>query len=163
MAQLIQRSPLGLLSLLDSKAGGIAPNILSDTVIPTVDILDLYGLGKRNAVQASILAAAAIVGFNSLGGLALVPPGETWRMLNITGRVANVVAAGVWWAPGYVQIGAQFQATSMPVQTPTGRQGINGGLVDFWVPPGTAFGIHIQDTAIAADLLLWLNFERYSL
>lgn len=163
MSQLIQRAPLGLLALLDSKAGGIAPNVLSDLVQPTVELIDMYGLGVRTAVQASIAAAGVVVGFNSIGGLGLVPAGETWRMLNVTGRVNNVIAAGLWWAPGFAHVGAQFQATSNPVQTPTGRQGINGGPCDIWVPPGTAFGIHVQDTAAGADLLLWLYFERYRL
>lgn len=163
MPQLIQRSPLGLLSLLDSKAGGIAPNVLTDTVTPTVELLNLYGIGKRNQVQASIVAAGVVVGFNSIGGFGIVPAGECWRMLNVTARVANVIAAGLWWAPGYSSQGTQFNAVAQPVQTPTGRQGISGANLDLWVPPGTIFGVHVQDTAAGADLLMWLYFERYSL
>lgn len=163
MPQVIQRSPLGLLSVLDSKAGGQAPNLLADLVTPTLDLQPMYGLYRRERVTASIAAAAAVVGFNSLGGLLLVPSGETWRLLNLTGNVNNVVAAGTDVAIGYSDQTGRFSMVGSMVAAATNTRPTFGGECDVWLKPGDLVGVWVSRTAIAADLIGWANFERYTL
>lgn len=163
MPQLIQRSPLGLLSLLDSKAGGIAPNLLTDTVSPTVELLPLYGLGVRVRGNASVAAAGVVVGVNSLGGLAVVPSGQTWHVLNITGIVNNVVAAGISYGVGYSAPGNLFSMIGDERSTPTGQRGLAGGPCDVWLPPGSFIAFYVTRTAAGADLIGHFDYEGYTL
>lgn len=163
MPQLIQRAPLGLLSVFDSKAGGVAPNQLSDTVQPTVDLQPMYGLYVRNRITASIAAAGVVVGFNSLGGLLLVPAGETWRLLNLTGNVNNVVAAGCDVAIGYSDQTGRFSMIGSYVSCATATRPTFGGECDIWLKPGDIVGVWVGRTAAGADLIGWANFERYTL
>lgn len=163
MAQLIQRAPLGLLSVLDSKAGGQAPNLLNDTVVPTLDLQPMYGLYVRQRVTASIAAATVAVGFNSLGGLALVPAGETWRLLNLTGNVNNVIAAGIDVAVGYSDQSNRFSMVGSMITAATATRPTFGGECDIWLKPGDIIGIWVGRTAVGADLIGFLNYERYTL
>jgi len=164
MAQLIQRAPLGLLSLLDSKAGGIAPNVLTDTVAPTVELMPLYGLGTRQARSLTLAAAGVVVGFNLTGsGNGIIPPGECWHLINLTCVTANVIAAGVDWATGYSNTGSFFQMIGSPVATATAERGAAGGECDVWLPPGTQLGVWVERTAAGADFNNFAYFERYTL
>jgi len=163
MPQLIQRAPLGLLSLLDSKAGGIAPNALSDLVQPTVELLPLYGLGVRRSVQTSVAAAGVVVGLNQLGGVGQVPSGETWHLLNLTGIVNNVIAAGISWAIGYSNPTGLFHMVGEEKSTPTAIRGLAGGPCDVWLPPGSFVAVYVTRTAAGADLIAYFDYERYSL
>lgn len=164
MPQLIQRAPLGLLSLLDSKAGGIAPNALSDLVQPTVELLPLYGLSVRRKVNLSIAAAGVVVGFNLVGsGLGIVPSGETWRLLNLTGVSNNVVAGGMNWSVGYANPSSQFSMIGQQIANPTGIRSAAGGECDRWLEPGSYLGIWVASPAAGGDVVLFAHYERYTL
>lgn len=164
MPQLIQRAPLGLLSLLDSKAGGQAPNTLSDLVTPTVELGPLYGIGTRERRTLSLLAASVVVGFNLVGsGNGLVPPGETWHLLNLTGIPNNVVAAGMGFAVGFADAGNRFSMVGSYIEAATATRPVCGGECNIWLPPGTQLGAWVGRTAAGGDLVVTPHFERYTL
>jgi len=163
MPQLIQRAPLGLLSLFDSKAGGVAPNVLLDEVRCTADITKLLGLTVRRRASSSIAAAAAVLGFN-FAGTSTVPPGEVWHVLNITGIVNNVIAAGITWAPGHGNASAAlFMAVTPEIATVTGVRGVTGAEVDLWLGPGDAIGSYVSRTVAGADLIWNWAYDRFFL
>lgn len=163
MPQLIQRNARGLLSLFDSKAGGIAPNILLDEVRATVDITKSLGLGVRTRGNASTAAAGVVLGPN-FNGVATVPFNEVWHVLNITGIVNNVIAAGITWAPGHgLNAANRFCAVVPEIATATGVRGITGAEVDIWLGPGEAIGTYVTRTAAGADLLWEWTYDKFSL
>ena len=87
MPALIQRIPPGLLSFLGLKSTGQNPNVLADTVVPTLNLEHLYlaqDLRVSSATQNVANAGQSI----SLA----VPNGEAWRVLGI-GYSADTLTA----------------------------------------------------------------------
>jgi len=162
MPQLIQRAPVGLLGLFDSKAGGTAPNLLSDTVAGIVDLAPMYGLQQQQTRIVSIALATVIVGFNpGAGSFSIVPPGEVWRMRNIAGSVSNVIAAGIDLAVGYADPNSRFSKVGDYIACATATRPYLGGPVDVWLNPGWQIGAWVGRTAAGADIQLVFHFERY--
>ena len=91
MPQLIQRPPLGILGLLDSKVGGLNPNALADEVRLTVETNDFYGIQTRQSVNSAI--AAPVLGLN-IFPVTLTQPdtGVLWIMKRITVVTTAVIA-----------------------------------------------------------------------
>lgn len=77
----INRLPLGLLGFLGIKNSGLYPSTLSETLIPTWDLTDLYTAGNSEVAQVSVNIAA-------IGSQAAftVPNGEAWRVLQLSAR-----------------------------------------------------------------------------
>lgn len=169
MPQVINRPPVGLTSILDSKANGRAPGALLDEVRATVELLDLYGLGQRQSLQEQINNPV-------LGPQAFttseVPEGELWRVLNLTVLIAanagGVTAGGVGYFDPTVPIGGgvafyalhQDRATVGAAAGVT-QQGWQGSM--FWLPGYAAAGWIANNSANADSITLRMQFERYRL
>lgn len=188
MPRLIQTAPVGLLSALTSKDGGIGPAALLDDVRGSVDLLQFYGLNFRRSrilekTAAEMNAAGVVVGgwrSTSIFGTGptnlVVPDGQLWHVLGvqleldgINGAVRG--AAGINFklpvvvggANNGVQIGPFSAAT-------TGGANPNkvtaGGLCDIWVLPGGAVAFFLDQFAIGlndADFKIGIDYELFAL
>lgn len=97
MPQLIQRPPLGLLGLLDSKAGGMNPNALLDEVRGSVELRELYGVQTRFSVNSAIAAGAIVAGLNVFAPTLTAPgSGALWLMRAIGVRCTAAYAAATF-------------------------------------------------------------------
>lgn len=91
MPSRIQAQPLGLLQLLSMVGTGQQPTEFGDTVVPVVDLTELYGSEKFSivVVQETIIPAA------NYALLLPVPSGEFWIVNSAQASVS--CAAGNWF------------------------------------------------------------------
>lgn len=82
----INRVPLGLLDLLQSKTDGMNPGLLADSVAGVIDIEEFY-LGQRLSHEFFTFATSAV----GVSGSLQVTDGETWVLWGIS---LNWVALG---------------------------------------------------------------------
>ena len=148
---LINRVPQGLLGLLDTKTLGKNPDDLSNTIVPTVDLKDLFLV--NSGLQQDIVTAAAVTSASLLTPVALVsvPAGELWFVLNVTAEVIVGLSPGADYrvvpilnGPGGFAGAQILQGNGEPTNTTiaTGESvsiSYNGSpyLV---APPGSEFG-----------------------
>lgn len=162
MPQLIQRTPLGLLSLLDSKAGGVNPSALSDIVQPVFDIEPLYGLSSRGSATDQI-AAGYGVGVNAVAanGTTDCPPGVA-RHVRYLGANTDTTPAGalrfqVGW---FIERINRFVPHGFPTDPLTAStRGVSGGACDFWQFPGVRPAVYVMDATATVNLSVVVLFE----
>lgn len=180
MPRLIQVAPIGLLSTLVSKDGGIGPNALLDEVRPSIDLQAYYGLNVRRnrffAFSKAVIDAGGGEGWNyanvlSASSQLTVPDGQIWRILGFNLHVTNVlgtvnVQAG--WCMGDPTISG---AEGISIGSATGAvtvntRGVSGGFVtdQIWALPGSQACFFIRDWLLATndcDVNCTLAFERF--
>jgi hypothetical protein len=153
MPSLINRVPPGLLSLLGTKAMGINPSVLPDTVQPIVDTTQAYlgAFAERLQVDTSAVTARAVLGssgqlapgvgeifaVNSCIAFAQVAAASTLRMRLVLFDVGtgNVFAA----APASASAAASEWAICSwdgPLYIPTGFE-LGVAVESFSGAPGT--------------------------
>lgn len=99
----ILRVASGLSGLLSLRSGGKTPSALNETVVPTVDLRDLYVADQLDAVLCQDVAPA--IGTRNLldfstGLIETVPPGEFWFMHGFTGFCAVAAATAISFVLG---------------------------------------------------------------
>lgn len=166
MSQLIQRAPLGLLSILDSKAGGQNPNVLSDTVTTTLNALPLYEVQNRLSRNSQILAGAIVQGFNDGAPTLLQPqPGEIWHVLGLSVRGEAGIGAANFKATvgfrdlrnnGFLPV-CDYQ--NFPV---AGNLPVLGAPCDYWMTPSEIVSMFVVQTTGAVDVQLAAFFNRFT-
>lgn len=165
MASLINRVPPGLLSLLDIKASGQNPTILPDTLVPQLDVTDLYlnGFGE----QASVLTAAITA--NGFWGVTAFDagPGE---LIVLTSCVAYVDAnLGAGTSLTYALVIADNTGVSAPyaliapeVTGTVGGRPMTGSTRNWIIPPGYRIGAYATQGpyAVAPQVRIGGRFVR---
>lgn len=80
----LQKSPIGLLGAFALKVLGRAPDKFGDTVLPTVDVFDLY-LAKSELKGVQTAAFVINIGGSIVNSPDLVVPnGKVWRVLALS-------------------------------------------------------------------------------
>jgi hypothetical protein len=172
MPQPIGRVPLGLLSLLDSKANGVNPNGLMEDVRGTLDLVDMFGLYKRETLAATVsggtIQATGWVG-SGLSGTMLVPPGQVWRVLSISCD-AEVSSGNPGIAVGYADVSSSRRFGLSPISyatTGAGAHVLAAWQGSMWFPPHYVPDLFIAETNVGTleflDADVTLLFERYLL
>lgn len=104
MSSSIAAYPQGLLSLLQSQNFGSNPKLLSEIVVPTVDVTDLYGLSQQYAPANTVLLAA------NNNDVLTVPAGKVWK---VTGAGAIVIAGA--GGAGRITLTVRTQSQNVPI------------------------------------------------
>jgi hypothetical protein len=181
MPRLIQTPPVGLLSALTSKDGGVGPNALLDEVQGGVDLMPFYLLNFRRS-RTRTLTKATINGsttgpegwnyFSLLAGPTAadltVPANQLWHLLSVSLHLATVVgsvnvqAAFTTRDPNLGSAGYGFPIGNSTGAVAAGTTGISGGPVDMWVGPGSTAAFFIRDWLLATndcDVLMSVDYE----
>lgn len=165
MPQLIQRAPVGMLSLLDSKAGGQAPNILLDEVRASFDIEPLFGIGARGSLTASITAATigAGVGVFAIADADNIPAG-VGRHVRYLGVNTDTTPAAAYefWVGWYIERINRFVPHGSGSGPLNATRGTAGGACDFWWVPGIRPALYIGNNGGAVNMSLNVIFESVS-
>ena len=148
----IQRVPQGLLSLLGMKGTGRNPDVLNESVVPTLEQVGFYTDGSlefEEDVSVGIFTAGV---FSSL----VVPDGEIWALKGVNGQYSGAAGA----ATATAMVGLLLQAGNINQAIAIARleeQPINAGEVlnfGHWFEspqflfPGTSV-IAINETTLA--------------
>ena len=157
----IQRFPRSLLTLLGAQANGAAPRILGDTVLPVLDLLDLYGVPE---VVDGQNAAAAAVGDQAAR---LVVAGEYWYVKSIglratVSNVATVVSAFAGIQSQAGQLPAHYAVTAVETPGAVGSQ-VAAGMadVDVLLAPGAQLIAQLLRPAGAGTISLTVTALVY--
>jgi len=167
MPQLINRYPLGLLSLLDSKSGGYTPSGLLDVVQPTIDLTRFY-IASDQSRASQVDQAVVGVGFQTAGSNVVVPPGEFWLVTNTTGE-SDTLGAGqtfqVAVGARYTASGPFFMLTPLSNVATVGQVALAGPQIGTIVlPPGTIVGAYTtQLVAGPVNFNFHLKYARLAL
>lgn len=164
MPQPIQRNPYGLLSLLDSKAGGQNPNAILDELRPTVDLTDFLAVQTRFSVNGAIAAPA--LGLN-IAPVTLTEPdaGEIWIMRAITAVTTAVIAVAPTFRfvvgvhdirNGSFTCLSDFIATAAAV----GEHLCTGARLAYIWRPGDQAAVFVLNATNAAALRVTVTFDR---
>jgi hypothetical protein len=158
----VSRHPIGLLSLIDSKATGAAPAQMGDAYIGTIDVTDLLALQLRDRVTGA--AAADALGTQLF---LTVPANEVWLIHEacialsaaaaITSHRACLCMANS--AGGTTAVSDQFHFVTS-----------GAGLFLFgflpkplWLKPGERFGlVNLQLDAQTTDVNISASVSRFS-
>jgi len=160
---LINRVPVGLLSLLGIRAGGQNPAVLEDQVRPVIDLTALYlaSFIERNVDSNNVTVVGAFA--SNL----IVPQGEAWYVHRYTIITSAALGAGQAFqiAPAYAFSFAG--ATRMLQLGPASNLGavgdsVSAGALGFIAPPGAALGGIVHRIAAGPIVgVLWnVEFTR---
>lgn len=147
MASTINRLPEGLLDLFGSKTMGTYPSVLSDTVVPVVELFDLYIAQRLERVTEGPTAVAAV---GALAAVQQVPPGEIWFVRSF---MVNTAALGAGqtlgiraWAspPGTSLATADDGPCDLWARATAGVQ-VRATKQSFWATSGTGFGVNVHE------------------
>lgn len=148
MPSQINRSPPGLLSLLGIQTAGTNPGILSETVSPTLEMLQLYLEGFAQPEAAATNAPAA-PGFFLVNGPLLLPgPGEILVCNGIAATAQAAIGAGVTlkYKLAITQniVGGIFTTIGETITATTGDIPSTGANCLIVIPPGFSPGIYVD-------------------
>lgn len=139
----ITRTPPGLLSLLDLKVGGQNPRELSDLVLPTLDVTELYATNSRFVGRFS--GSKAAIGPSASDFT--VPNDEIWILKAVSAHTATLgpgMSIGITPTINYRQTagtsGFVYLDTTRDIYGPTdfAVTGWDGELI---LRPGEGIGI----------------------
>lgn len=169
MPQLIQAPPLGLLALLNSKAGGQNPNALADTVQPTVELNDLYelnGLASRDVLITAATITAGVGTFIQPTGFQNRPlDNEIWRLRAVSIHGASAPAAGTAMilSPAIFDIrGGDSALLGTSPRFAGVAQNFGFGVnCDLFLRPQFSVGFYVNEAATPTDVRLTCLFASY--
>lgn len=146
---LINRVPQGFLGLLDTKTLGQNPSDLSNTIVPTVDLKELFlsnsGLKGDGVTAAGVTSASLQVRVADV----TVPAGELWFVVSASSKVLVGLTGGLDFAVDLVIDTPNFQEHILASVTPQNNASLSTGesiavVANFSpaliAPPGTTFG-----------------------
>lgn len=158
MPKVITRYPTGFLSLLGAQSDGQAPNSLSDTVQPVLD-LGPFHAATRYTIGGGSTTASLAVGFQPTSGLNGPAPGEIWliQAISVTPLAVLGAATTYTYQPCLLSRGNSLPLGN-PVTCTVGQQissTIQFKLADLVVNPGDTLGVWVGGAVgIAASLLV---------
>lgn len=148
MPSLVNRNPPGLLSLLGIKSGGDNPNVLGDSILPVLQVTELYLAGFAQPEAAATNAPAA-PGFFAVNGPLLIPgPGEILVMSGVAATAQAAIGAGVTikYKVAITQniVGGVFEIVSDTITATAGDIPSTGSTDVIIVPPGFTPGVYVD-------------------
>jgi hypothetical protein len=145
----IQTFPFGLQSLLDLK-GSDLPNLLGDSIQPTIDLTQNYLVNKRESIQFAALPANTI-GYTQFPD-SVVPVGQLWYVWAYGITVAPGAGAAFTGRPG-VQYGPNGYGAG-PLITLAASQADRGpATCPILLQPGDGFGFITVSSTLAPNVL----------
>jgi len=137
----ISEFPAALLTLLGIQDMGETPKALSESVVLTIDSLQLYALNRRETIAAgSFQTVTAIGGLNITDPQFTVPNSERWYVWHYqiigacaVGDVLKIQASCNFSPAANIALSPRFDALA-------GEQVRPFALAPFWANPGSAFG-----------------------
>ncbi len=166
MPLLIQRSPVGLLGILDSKQSGMAPAALLDEVRAIYDVGSLYSNRVRRSRSSSILVANNVLGVNVSDPVAsdhmYVRDGEIWLVWAIAAQLSTVSGTCNGTA-GFVAGGQFYMCGTVTTGAPATFAGADGGLLNGLIlNPGDTPAFFFRNYAVGVtecDIQLTVLFD----
>lgn len=150
MPQLINRVPPGLLSLLDIKALGQNPSVLSDLVQPTIDLSSFY-YRIFSSMITDFTAVPAAVGFQPVTAFD-AGPGEILICAGLGCIADSALAAGttVRWTPVIADqaTGRVLSQVAPEASGTAGEQPYTGTDEIVALGPGTRLGVMIESLTL---------------
>lgn len=148
MAGPIARRPAGLLDLLLTQQRGQNPNLLGETLVPTIDLGPFYDQ-ERLEVNETTRTASAVGNSDAI----TVPAGESWRVLNVSCRgtfnaVNQVIKLGLFASVGgsdFVMLAENRAATVGATDSMAVAANLHGAMF----PPGSQFGVLVMELDLA--------------
>jgi hypothetical protein len=149
----INRVPQGLLSLLDMKARGQNPRLLSSEAALSIEAFQLYGLQLRRRLRFNT-AAIGVVG-PQFPAAAVVPQNEVWLLLAQSLVISALGAGTTYTIAPIVRVqnddGTSGEhLTNYPLTFTAGQYVNCGGILaqPLWLPPGSSMGITCQGVTL---------------
>lgn len=141
--------PQGLLGLIGSVTFGNNPKELSDAVVPTVDIADLFELSTQ-VVISDVLNPVPGTGFRQGTPAITVPTGEVWHVKDFSVIAITPAASTITFAPAVqFQQNVLFQNDPVLAIASQTRWSVWKGEPR-WFGSGTSFGVYVTDLVGAA-------------
>lgn len=143
----LTKFPKGLISALGLRDFGSAPHTLANSLIGTIESLQLYLLNDREQISANAIAAP-VVGSNVCS--IAVPPSELWYVWNFAAACDPGAGAAIDMcvATGY-DVSNQFFPIS-PYGAAAATQAVRvASIAPFWAGPGGVFGVHVRSVTLA--------------
>lgn len=151
MSNTIGGNPVGLLSILQSQNFGQNPKELSGTIVPTVEIRELYQLQFQQARAGGVAVPA--IGFNQA---VVVPATQLWHVKAggiILGAAAGV-SADITMTCRYR--GSLFPLTDTIPLAASQTRYVTMKAAPFWAEAGVEFGVDISSLVGAPSIQLSL-------
>lgn len=166
MPQTIQRAPVGLLGMLDSKAGGQNPSLLLDEVGGVIDLTHLYAARLRRSRTSNVPIAALVLGVNipqAASDHMFVRDGEMWLVHAVTAEVTGNVLGTPNFSAGVIA-GAQFYMTgALSASATAGGVSVDGSRMNpIWLLPGDSPAFFVKNFSAGvtqADFKLNVLFD----
>lgn len=159
----IQLIPPGLLGFLQVKNQGRNPQLLPNTLQPTMDLLTWLMEARAETTVATVDVAPAAIGFTpyTTPAAVVVPSEEYWYVHDYTiqNNTALIATSTVSFACAWrIVTGALFSQFGVGVPQPllNGVAGGRGGFAfaefPFFLPPGAEMGIRVIANEAAANI-----------
>jgi hypothetical protein len=138
--------PVGLLDLIGSQSFGENVKDLSPTIVPTIDVTDLYLANRFETIVQNVTTDVLANGQNAAKTFVItVPIGEIWRVQNVSAflgtGVGEALTAYLWLTiPGIngSVVTAISESTTLPAST-NGWRAMS--VPPFYAKAGCKFGI----------------------
>jgi hypothetical protein len=166
MSGIINRTPQGLLSLLDMVARGQTPRELGAATQLVIEARDLYAIGTARALRVNT-SAANLVGY--WGGVA-VPNNETWLVHGFSAQAALSLAAGTTYR-ARLAYNAGFDAATgtathvslgeSAVYTTGSRPLLFAGRLPPLLLPGSTLGVWVDEVTVGTAIQ-WVTQVHYT-
>lgn len=148
----IQVSPSGLLGFLNLKNSGRNPDVLNESVQPTMDLREWYfetsAQVDSTLRQLSLnVGAAATLGFYNYNNIITVPQNQWWYVTRYSIQaVVQAATDAALFSPAflvYPGTASTVHILAPDVGTGTGPTRRPAYAEDFWLPPGSQLGVYV--------------------
>lgn len=144
----IQRVPIGLLDHLGIKSTGDNPSILTDSVIPVVDLTPMYLINRWEYINTTTAVAGAVGVVTAAAPADLqVPNGQLWVVQDFSVRSAAMPAGTTYRLTlcGFnAQTGIPFAFAPIAQTTTVGEAVAINWAGPIIIRPGEALGLFVQ-------------------
>ena len=148
----ITNLPKGLNSLLALKQGGRGPQVLADTVAPTIDLTQPYLLNLREYVSMG-QQTLPVVGTNDYATRVAVPAGQLWYVWAYLISASPGAGEACDFAPAVAFDGNPLSVPLTPYVAGTAGQDARAAtLTPFWAGPGTIFQFQCRSLILQPDV-----------
>jgi hypothetical protein len=158
----INNTPLGLLSLLNAKVGGVNPVELAQTIAPVIDMLPWYFQNNKERGFFNVIVGSAIS--INLFPDGIVPANEIWYVTDYCIEFINA-AVGFWSIAPCRANGASTRRFLTGQLTTTANLGLNAvGQVKsdgpFFMTGGDQFGFFSPSIPAGSNVDGFVEFIR---
>lgn len=159
----ITTSPAGLTSALQLRDMGALPSELANVVAPTVELLPLFLIGRREVIQPSAVIAP-VVGSNVFTGTgAQVPNGELWALWDFMVIADPGAGEAIDLAPAIVVPNSSLYPVG-DYRAATAAQAVRAFRANshevMYLEPGITLGFHVRSVTLAPQVNGYARITR---